>query len=53
MKLISYQYNGRDSYGAVAGDRVVDLREAFGAQAPDLKAFIAAGLIRLVGILLP
>ena len=44
MKLISYQYNGRDSYGAVVGDRVVDLREAFGAQAPDLKAFIAAGL---------
>ncbi len=44
MKLISYQHNGQDRYGAVVGDRVIDLREAFGAQAPDLKAFIAAGL---------
>ncbi|MDN4589438.1 5-carboxymethyl-2-hydroxymuconate isomerase [Xenophilus aerolatus] len=44
MRLISYQYNGQHGYGAVVGDRVVDLRAAFGAQAPDLKAFIAAGL---------
>lgn len=46
MKLISYQHGGQDSYGAVVGDRVVDLREAFGARAPDLKALIAAGLVR-------
>ena len=44
MRLISYQYNGQDGYGAVVGDRVVDLRATFGARAPDLKAFIAAGL---------
>lgn len=44
MKLISYQHNGQDSYGAVVGDRVVDLRAVFGARAPDLKAFIAASL---------
>ena len=46
MKLISFQHNnGQDSYGAVLGDRVVDLREVFGARAPDLKALIAAGLL--------
>ena len=48
MKLISYQHKGQDSYGAVVGDnndRIVDLREAFGARAPDLKAFIAANLL--------
>lgn len=44
MKLISYQYQQQDSYGAVVGDRVVDLRAVFGARAPDLKAFIAAEL---------
>lgn len=44
MKLISYQINGQNSYGAVVGDRVVDLRTVFGARAPDLKALIAAGL---------
>ncbi len=45
MKLISYQHNGTDSYGAVVGDRVVDLRRAFGERAADLKALIAAGLL--------
>jgi len=44
MKLISFQYNnGQDGYGAVLGERVVDLREVFGTRAPDLKALIAAG----------
>lgn len=46
MKLISYQFNGQDSYGAVVGDRVADLREVFGSRAPDLKAFIAADLFK-------
>ena len=45
MKLISYQYQQQDSYGAVVGERVVDLRAVFGARAPDLKAFIAADLV--------
>lgn len=45
MKLISYHCNGQDSYGAVVGERVVDLRAVFGARAPDLKALIAAGLV--------
>ena len=48
MKLISYQHNGIDSYGAVTGeraDRVADLRGIFGSRATDLKALIAAGLL--------
>ena len=45
MKLISYQYQQQDSYGAVVGERVVDLRAVFGARAPDLKAFIVADLV--------
>jgi len=45
MKLISFQYNGIDSYGAVQGDRVVDLRAVFGERAADLKALIAANLL--------
>ncbi|MEZ2296587.1 fumarylacetoacetate hydrolase family protein [Variovorax sp. RCC_210] len=45
MKLISYQHNGTDSYGALLGDRIVDLRAVFGARAVDLKALIAAGLL--------
>lgn len=44
MKLISYQYDGKASYGAVVGDRVVDLGAVYGERAPDLKAFIAADL---------
>jgi 2-keto-4-pentenoate hydratase/2-oxohepta-3-ene-1,7-dioic acid hydratase in catechol pathway len=44
MKLVSYQHNGQDSYGAVVGDRVVDLGQVYGARAPDLKAFIARNL---------
>jgi 2-keto-4-pentenoate hydratase/2-oxohepta-3-ene-1,7-dioic acid hydratase in catechol pathway len=48
MKLISYQLDGTDSYGAVTGDRadrVVDLRKIFGERAADLKALIAADLL--------
>ncbi|VTU21537.1 hypothetical protein H6CHR_01610 [Variovorax sp. PBL-H6] len=30
--------NGTDSYGAVLGQRVVDLRQVFGSRAADLKA---------------
>lgn len=44
MKLVSYQHNDRDSYGAVVGDRVVDLGRLYGTRAPDLKAFIVANL---------
>lgn len=44
MKLISYRHHDQDSYGALQGDRVVDLRAVFGARATDLKSLIAADL---------
>ncbi|VTU41147.1 Ureidoglycolate lyase [Variovorax sp. PBS-H4] len=45
MKLISYRYQDQDSYGAVQGERVIDLRAVFGTRAADLKALIAAELL--------
>ncbi|KWT72553.1 MULTISPECIES: fumarylacetoacetate hydrolase family protein [unclassified Variovorax] len=45
MKLISYRYQDQDSYGAVQGDRVIDLRAVFGSRAADLKSLIAADLL--------
>lgn len=45
MKLVSYQHNDKDSYGAVTGGHIVDLHQLFGAQATDLKALIAGGLL--------
>ena len=40
MKLISFLNQGIASYGAVLGDRVLDLTPLLGAQAPDLKTLI-------------
>jgi 2-keto-4-pentenoate hydratase/2-oxohepta-3-ene-1,7-dioic acid hydratase in catechol pathway len=45
MKFISFEIEGRSSYGAVVGAGVVDLAPVFGAQARDLKALIAHGLL--------
>lgn len=45
MKLISFDYRGTASYGAVKGDRVIDLGAHFGPALPDLKALIAADRI--------
>ena len=41
MKLVSYRRHGDLSYGAVVGDRVVDLASRVGARYPDIVAFIA------------
>jgi 2-keto-4-pentenoate hydratase/2-oxohepta-3-ene-1,7-dioic acid hydratase in catechol pathway len=46
MKYISFQYQQRQSYGAVVADRVIDLGREFGARAPDLKSLIAQDLMR-------
>lgn len=46
MKLISFEYEGRASYGAVIDNSVIDLGKQFGELAPDLKALIAKGLIQ-------
>lgn len=44
MKLISFLNQGIASYGVVQGDDVLDLTPILGAQAPDLKTFIAKAL---------
>lgn len=44
MKLISFEHQGRATYGAVVDNDVWDLGQALGAQAPDLKSLIANNL---------
>lgn len=44
MKLISFEMQGRATYGAVVGNDVWDLGAALGQQAPDLKSLIANNL---------
>ena len=45
MKLVSFTASGRDSYGAVAGDGVVDLGRRLGDRYPTLRAAIAGGAL--------
>jgi 2-keto-4-pentenoate hydratase/2-oxohepta-3-ene-1,7-dioic acid hydratase in catechol pathway len=42
MKLLSYTHNNRESWGALAGDGVVDLRKALGDKYRTLLEFIAS-----------
>lgn len=44
MKLISFEHQGRSTYGAVVGNDVWDLGQALSTQAPDLKTLIAKNL---------
>lgn len=42
MKLLSYEVNGRASYGVLNGDKVIDLGQRFGSQFPDLRSVLEA-----------
>ncbi len=42
MKLLSFSHGGKESWGAVAGDGVIDLGRALGGKHPDLQHFIAS-----------
>jgi 2-keto-4-pentenoate hydratase/2-oxohepta-3-ene-1,7-dioic acid hydratase in catechol pathway len=44
MKLVSFQHEGKTSYGAVAGDRLVDL----GGRYPTLQAAIEGGALAVL-----
>lgn len=44
MRFISFEHNGKASYGAVADNDVWDLGAELGQQAPDLKSLIAQNL---------
>ncbi|HUL52024.1 MAG TPA: fumarylacetoacetate hydrolase family protein [Opitutaceae bacterium] len=41
MKLISFRIDGKATYGAIAGEGVVDLGARLGAKYPDLKSLLA------------
>src|SRR4051812_15413609 len=43
MKLLSFRHNGKDTYGVVSGNGVIDLGKRLGANYPDLKTLIAKG----------
>src|SRR5215472_6724294 len=45
MKLISFAASGRNSYGAVVGDGVVDLGRRLGDRYPTLRAAIDGGVL--------
>lgn len=45
MKLISFSHQGKDTYGVVLGEKVLDLGPLLGSKAPDLKALIAGDLL--------
>ena len=42
MKLLSFAHGGRESWGAVAGDGVIDLRNVLGGKYAGLQDFIAS-----------
>jgi len=42
MKLLSYSYDNKESWGAVVGDGVVDLQKALAGKYPTLADFIAS-----------
>jgi hypothetical protein len=45
MRLISFLLNNTACYGAVHGNRVLNLSPIFGAEAPDLKTLIAKKML--------
>src|SRR5262245_17534848 len=46
MKLVSFTSQGRESYGALHGDKIADFGKIAGAKAPDLKSAIAQNLLK-------
>lgn len=45
MKLISYRHGGKDSYGVVKGDGIVDIGKRAGARLGTVKAVLAQGAL--------
>jgi 2-keto-4-pentenoate hydratase/2-oxohepta-3-ene-1,7-dioic acid hydratase in catechol pathway len=43
MKLLSFRNGGKETYGVVSGDGVIDLGKRLGATYPDLKTLLAKG----------
>jgi len=45
MKLLSFKKDGRESFGAVVGERVVDLGLKFAGRYADIVAVLKAGAL--------
>jgi 2-keto-4-pentenoate hydratase/2-oxohepta-3-ene-1,7-dioic acid hydratase in catechol pathway len=45
MKLLTYLWRGKESFGVIVGDGVVDIGSRLGAKYRDLKAVLAAGAL--------
>lgn len=45
MKLVSFEVNGRASYGVLNGEKVSDLGQRLGSQYPDLRSVLEAGAL--------
>ena len=45
MRLLSFEHAGRRSWGALAGEGIVDLGAALGTRYPDLLSVLAAGAL--------
>jgi len=45
MKLISYTHRNQESFGALVGEQIVDLKAAFEDRYTDLKAFLSANVL--------
>ncbi len=45
MRLISFMHNNTACYGAVHGNKVLNLSPILGAEAPDLKTLIAKKML--------
>ena len=49
MKLVSFETEGRASYGAVVGERIVDLGRTHGDTYPTLAAYLGSGELERAG----
>jgi len=45
VKFLSFEYNGRQSYGALQGEEVVDIGATLGSRYPTLRALLAGAAI--------
>lgn len=45
MKLITFVYQGKQSYGVVLNDAIIDIGQHFGDRAPDLRAALTKSLL--------
>lgn len=48
MKLATFEQNGRQSYGVVDSEKIIDLGPSIGGQYPDLRSILAANALSAV-----